>query len=116
MIEKIEMCKHIEIRVSNIKKANDRDFIFYIYESLLNSLFNENKAVKHIYCLRETDYWDINFDLTVGRLGDLTWILCKENLNCIAETEDNIDITINEIEEVGSGTTYKLVKYTNKTV
>ena len=105
------MTKKLEISVRNINKANDKNFIFYIYESLLNNLFKENKSVRHIYCLREKDFWEIRFDLIVGKYGDLTWILCKENLNCIAETEDNIDITINEIEQFGSGTTYKMIKY-----
>ena len=111
MIDNYTMVKRVELEVSNIQKANDRNFIFYIFESLLNSLLKDNKSVQHVGFEREKDYWSIKFDLNVGRFGDLTWILCKENLNCIAETEDNVDITINEIEELGSGTTYKLLRY-----
>ena len=114
MIEQKEMTKRIKLNVTNIEKAKDRNFVFYIYDSLLNSLLSNNDAVKHIYCLKEQNEWNIEFDLTIGKRGDFTWVLMRENLACIAETEPDVNITIYDIEDAGCGVVYKMYRH-NKT-
>lgn len=108
MIENREMTKRIKINVSDIDKAQDRNFVFYVYESLLNSLLNDNAAVSHIYCLKQQDKWDIEFDLLVGKKGDFTWVLMRENLACIAESEPDVKITIIDIEDSGTGVIFTM--------
>lgn len=108
MIEMNKMTKRIKLEVSNIDKAQDKNFVFYIYESLLDNLLNDNKSVSKIYCLRESDNWKIEFDLKIGRHGDLTWVLMRENLYLIAETEPEVSVRIIDIEDEGTGVIYIL--------
>ena len=105
------MTKRIKIKVSEIDKAKDKNFVFYIYESLLNNLLYENKSVSHIYCLREKNEWNIEYTLKIGRMGDLTWCLMRENLYLIAETEPNVIISIIDIEDEGTGVIFNLRPY-----
>ena len=108
MIETQQMTKRIKVKITNIEKAKDKNFITYIYESLLNNLLQDNPAVSHVYCLREPNECNLEYTLKVGRQGDFTWCLMRENLYLIAETEPDVAITIIDIEEEGTGVVFTM--------
>lgn len=112
MIDKHEMTKKIKVTVSNIREAKDKNFVFYIYDSLLENLLNEgNTAVSHVSFEKDKNEWDIGFDLKVSKIGDLTWVLMRENLACIIETEPKVTIKIQDEESEGTGVMYIMQRY-----
>lgn len=105
------MTKEIEINVKRIKKAKDKTYVFYTYENIINSIFDYD-CVSKLKFDKDTDSFHIEFDLKVCRGGDLLWILIKEYLITILETEANVDIEIMEREQKGIGVVYKMYRYT----
>ena len=105
------MNKEIEINVKRIKKAKDKTYVFYTYENIINSIFDYD-CVSKLKFDKDTDSFHIEFDLKVCRCGDLLWILIKEYLITILETEANVDIEIMEREQKGIGVVYKMYRYT----
>ena len=105
------MTKEIEITVKRIKKAKDKTYVFYTYENIINSIFDYD-CVSKLKFDKDTDSFHIEFDLKVCRGGDLLWILIKEYLITILETEANVDIEIMEREQKGIGVAYKMYRYT----
>ena len=107
----ILMTKDVEIKASNIKKARDKKYVFDTYENILDSIYDFN-CVSKLKFDKDTDSFHIEFDLKVCRGGDLLWILIKEYLITILETEANVDIEIMEREQKGIGVVYKMYRYT----
>ena len=105
------MTKEIEINVKRIKKAHDKKYCFETYESILSSIF-DFECVSNLKFDKDTDSFHIEFNMKVCRGGDLLWILIKEYLSTIIETESNVDIEITEREQKGIGVVYKMYRYT----
>lgn len=105
------MTKEIEINVKRIKKAHDKKYCFETYESILSSIFDFD-CVSNLKFDKDTDSFHIEFNMKVCRGGDLLWILIKEYLITILETESNVDIEITEREQKGIGVVYKMYRYT----
>ena len=105
------MTKEIEINVKRIKKAHDKKYCFETYESILSSIFDFD-CVSNLKFDKDTDSFHIEFNMKVCRGGDLLWILIKEYLSTIIETESNVDIEITEREQKGIGVVYKMYRYT----
>ena len=105
------MTKEIEINVKRIKKAHDKKYCFETYESILSSIF-DFECVSNLKFDKDTDSFHIEFNMKVCRGGDLLWILIKEYLSTIIETEANVDIEITEREQKGIGVVYKMYRYT----
>ena len=105
------MTKKITLIVDGIKKANDKPYIFDIYSTILTSLNDYFGTASNIFFDKTEDSFIIKFTLKVCRTGDMLWILFKELLQCIRESEDKVDISISEVEQNGLGTVYKLYKY-----
>lgn len=105
------MTKELEINVKRIKKAHDKKYCFETYESILSSIF-DFECVSNLKFDKDTDSFHIEFDMKVCRGGDLLWILIKEYLSTIIETEANVDIEITEREQKGIGVVYKMYRYT----
>ena len=107
----ILMTKELEINVKRIKKAHDKKYCFETYESILSSIFDFD-CVSNLKFDKDTDSFHIEFNMKVCRGGDLLWILIKEYLSTILETEANVDIEITEREQKGIGVVYKMYRYT----
>lgn len=100
------MTKDIEIKARNIKKARDKKYCFETYESILSSIFDFD-CVYNLKFDKDPDGFNIQCTLKVSKSADILWILIKEWLSTIIETEPNVGITITEIEsESNFGVTY----------
>lgn len=105
------MTKEIHIVASNVSAAKDRKFCFDTYEKILDSVMNASKIVFNLSFDKTKDSFTINFGCKVCQEGDWLWILIKEYLSCIFETESKVSILIDEIEQDGNGVTYRMHKY-----
>ena len=92
------MTKTLNITCSNIQKCKDKKFIFEIYENIISSLFDYD-CISNLYFNKTKESFAINFDMKVCKTADILWILVKEWLNCIAETENEAEISIIEFED-----------------
>ena len=108
------MTKRISVMVENITKAEDQNFVYYTIDSIIDTLYDWEGVVTQIHFDRTPSSFAIFFHLKVCKDGDLLWVLLKEFLSTILETEENVDITIDEVEEDGNGMTIKLFKYKAK--
>lgn len=107
----ILMTKEIEINADNIRKAKDKKYVFETYESILESIFDFD-CVSDLAFGKDNNSFSIIFKLKVCKSGDLLWVLIKEYLSCIKQTEEQVELEISEREQDGIGVTYKLFKYT----
>ncbi len=106
------MTKQITVTVTNISKTKDKKYIFETYENILNSILDFTSITSNVSFEKDKDYFKIDFMMKISKTGDILWILIKEFLSCIKETEDQVQITIDEVEQNGIGMTYKLYRYT----
>lgn len=106
------MTKQIKIVIDNIKKSHDKNFVDEICNNILDSLNDwENEATK-IFFERDKNTFIVKYNLRVSKTGDLLACLIREWLNLCIETEPNLFISINEIEEhAPKGVTYKIFSY-----
>ena len=101
------MQKRINITADNISKAKDKQYVFYTYELMLKSLYDYQDIVTKIFF----DKTCSSFTLSCKK-GDMLWILMKEFLSTILETEDKVAISISEVDEgCKSGIIYKFYNY-----
>lgn len=106
------MTKQIKVIIDNIKKSNDKNFIEEVCDNILESLNDCNKEATKILFEKNKNTFFVKFNLHVSKNGDLLYILIREWLNLCIETEPNLFISINEIEEHSEkGVTYKLFSY-----
>ena len=102
----ILMTKEIEINADNIRKAKDKRYVFDTYENIIDSIFDFDCA-SNLTFEKDNNSFHIKFDLMVCKSGDLLWVLIKEWLYTIIETEHDVSIRITEIEsESNFGVTY----------
>lgn len=107
----ILMTKEIEINADNIRKAKDKRYVFDTYENIIDSIFDFD-CVSNLTFEKDNNSFHIKFDLVVCKSGDLLWVLIKEFLSCIKQTEEQVQLQIDEVEPDGIGMTYRLLKYT----
>lgn len=107
----ILMTKEIEIKADNIKRAKDKKYVFETYESILNSIFDFD-CVSNLRFEKDNNSFHILFSLHICKQGDLLWVLIKEYLSCIKQTEEQVELQIDEVEQDGIGMSYRLFKYT----
>ena len=107
----ILMTKDIEIKARNIKKAHDKKYCFETYESILSSIFDFD-CVSNLKFDKDPDGFNIRCTLKVSKSADMLWILIKEFMSCIKQTEEQVELEISEREQEGIGVTYKLYAYT----
>lgn len=106
------MTKHIKLIVDRITKAKDKKYVNDTIDSIIDSLHDFPSIVEHIGLSREKDIFYIKFDMKVSKTGDLVFVLVKEWLSTIYETEPKLSISINEIEEDSDrGITYRFFDY-----
>jgi hypothetical protein len=105
------MTKEIEIKARNIRKAKDKKYVFETYESILSSIFDFD-CVSNLKFDKDEDGFNIRCSLKVSKSADMLWILIKEFMSCIKQTEENVELEISEREQDGIGITYKLYAYT----
>jgi len=105
------MTKHIKIRIDRISKCKDKKYVHEIADSMIESLHDFPTTASKIGIFRDTDTFIVKFDLKISKTGDLLWILIKEFLSCIRQTEDEAELSISEIEDGETGVTYKLYNY-----
>jgi hypothetical protein len=106
------MTKQIKVIIDNIKKAKDKKFIDEICNNILESLNDWEKEATKIYFEKDTNTFIVKFNLRVSKTGDLLSVLIREWLNLCIETEPNLFISINEVEEHSErGVTYKIFSY-----
>jgi len=107
----ILMTKEIELKARNIKKAHDKKYCFETYESILSSIFDFD-CVSNLKFNKDQDGFNIRCTLKVCKSADMLWILIKEFMSCIKQTEEQVELEISEREQDGIGVTYKLYAYT----
>jgi hypothetical protein len=107
----ILMTKEIELKARNIKKAHDKKYCFETYESILSSIFDFD-CVSNLKFDKDQDGFTIRCTLKVSKSADMLWILIKEFMSCIKQTEEQVELEISEREQDGIGVTYKLYAYT----
>lgn len=105
------MEKRLMVEVSNIGLANDKKFVFETFDNIINSLLDYEGIATNISFNKSADSFDIRFNLKVCKTGDLIWVLIKEFLSCVNQTEENVSIIINEEEDSQYGTSYKFLRY-----
>lgn len=107
----MQMEKQLMVEVTNINNAQDKKFCFETFDSIINSLLDFEGIATKIRFNKTDDAFDIRFNLKVCKTGDMIWVLIKEFLSCISQTEENVNIIINEEENDQYGTTYKFLRY-----
>lgn len=107
----ILMSKEIEIKVTNIRRSKDKKYIFETFENIIESLFDFDCA-SNLKFNKDDNSFNIDFMLKVCKSGDMLWILIKEWLVTILESEQYVDVEITEREQSGIGIVYKMYRYT----
>ncbi len=106
------MQKRVNVRIEQIKKANDKIYIYDTLDTIIDTLHDFEKIVSNISFFREQNVFLLKFELKISKTADILWVLIKEFLNTIYETEPNLEISISEIDEgCERGTTYKFFNY-----
>lgn len=105
------MDKQININVNSISKAKDKKYVFDIYDKMIDCILSNSKIISGLEFISTKTDFNIQFKCKVCIDGDFLWVMLKEYLSCIAETEPNIEIIIDDIEQTGEGVTYKMYKY-----
>ena len=106
------MQKRIKITADNISKAKDKQYVFYTYELMLKSLYDYQDIVTKIFFDKTSSSFTLSFTLKICKKGDMLWILMKDYLSTILETEEKVAISISEVDEgCKSGIIYKFYNY-----
>lgn len=105
------MIKNIRIRIDSINKAKDKPYVNEVCDNILESLYDNDSIVSGIGISRQPNFFYLTFALKVSKTADILMVLIREWCSCISQTEENIAIVINEIEEDGQGISYRLYKY-----
>lgn len=107
----MQMTKQMMIVGENLKSAKDKNYIQYTYDNIINSLLDYEGVATHIEFDKNDDTFKIKFNLKICKHGDLLLVLILEYLKTILETEDNVNITVNEQEQSTRGIIYRIYKY-----
>ena len=75
------------------------------------SLLDYEGVATHIEFDKTDNEFKIKFNLKICKHGDLLLVLILEYLKTILETEDNVNITVNEQEQSTRGIIYRIYKY-----
>lgn len=105
------MIKRLTIKADNIIKCKDKKFVFYVYDQMIDSLFDFSNIISKLQFTKTDDQFIIQFNLKVCRDADLLWILIKEWLSLIVETELLINIKIIETEDLDNFSIEYNLKY-----
>lgn len=104
------MTKSIEIKADNIRKAKDQKYVFETYENIIESIMEFDCASKLAFN-KDKDSFLIDFDLKICKSADILWILIKEWLSTIAETEEFVKLSIIEQEQKGIKMIFNIQRY-----
>ena len=108
------MTKHVNLIITNIKRAKDKRFVNDIIDAISDSLTDFPDTVGKINISRDKDLFYTAFDIKVSKLGDLFFVLLTEFLGTIVSTEDKVEVTMQVVEEKSiNGIEYKLSKFVN---
>lgn len=106
------MTKKIRIVIDDVRKSEDANFVNETVNNIIESLYDHPKDVSKILIDKTRNSYIIEFQLRVSKTGDLIFILIKEWLALLLETEHNILISLTETEENADiGITYKFFIY-----
>lgn len=105
------MTKYIEIKARNIKKARDKKYCFDTYEDMLSAILQSGCAYRTTF-EKDIDGFNIRTTFKICKQSDMLWILIKEYMSCIKQTEEQVELEISEREQDGIGIVYKLYAYT----
>ena len=108
------MTKHVNLIITNIKKAKDKRFVNDIIDAISDSLTDFPDTVGKINISRDKDLFYTAFDIKICKTGDLFFVLLQEFLSTIIQTEDKVEVTMQVVEEKSiNGIQYKLSKFVN---
>lgn len=110
----MEMTRRLTICCDNINKASDKNFIFMTYDLMLEMLLDHDDTVSNIKFDKTNNSFFLMFTLKVSKKGDLIRILMQDYLSTILETEDKVNITLDDVEEGEKGVRYHIFAYKNK--
>lgn len=105
------MYKELTIEANNIKKSRYKEFVFSSYENIIHSIFEYN-CVSKLKFEKEDESFRISFNMKISKEADLLWILIKDYLASIIETDDQVQLEITEIEQNGTTIVYRLYNHT----
>lgn len=106
------MTKHVNLIITNIKRAKDKRFVNDIIDAISDSLTDFPDTVGKINISRDKDLFYTSFDIKVSKLGDLFFVLLTEFLGTICQTEEKVEVTMQVVEEQSiNGIEYKLSKF-----
>ena len=109
-----KMTKQISLILEHLNKADDTKYVEETIDAIIESLYDFTSFVTNIDLYRTRSEFRISYDLKICKTGDSIWMLCKEFLSCIRETEQFIDVTIEETEDNETMLQYKLYTYKRK--
>ena len=92
-------------------KAKDTNFVNETLEAIVESLFDWPDTISNIIVDKNKEAFYVKFNLKCSKTGDLCWMLMKDWMSLIAETEEKLDISIDEAEQDGSRMIYKFIAY-----
>lgn len=105
------MIKRLTIKADNIIKCKDKKFVFYVYDQMIDSLFDFSNIISNLQFNKTDKEFTIKFDLKICHDGDILWILIKEWLSLIVETELTINVKIIETEDLNNFSIEYNLKY-----
>ena len=108
------MTKKIKVIVDNIQRAKDKHYVNETIDAIVDSLHDFPNTISNIGLYRDKQTFYTTFNLKVSKIGDMCWVLINEWVSCIAQTEKNVDITIDSVEDGNVGVTYKIYSYRAK--
>jgi hypothetical protein len=108
------MTKKIKVIIDNINRAKDRKYVNETIDAIVDSLHDFPNTISNIGLYRDKQTFYTTFNLKVSKIGDMAFVLIQEFLSCIKQTEQNVDITIDSVEDGNVGVTYKIYSYRAK--
>ena len=108
------MTKKIKVIIENIQRAKDKHYVNDTIDAIVDSLHDFPNTISNIGLYRDKQTFYTTFNLKVSKIGDMVFVLIQEFLSCIKQTEQNVDITIDSVEDGNVGVTYKIYSYIAK--
>jgi len=106
------MTKRIRLTCDNIKKANDKDFVFKTFDNMIDALYDFESVTSNLRFDKTNNSFIIMVTLKISKTADMLWVLLKEYMSLLRESENNINMSITEIDEGSdTGITYKIFSY-----
>lgn len=96
------MQKTVKVHCTHIDMCKDKRFVVDACKNMLNAVINEDEAQNISFNDTYTSF-NLKYDIRQCFNADMLLILLKEWIALIVETERNMHVSLEEIEEDGAG-------------